>query len=59
MQAANNILHVGNIDVGAYQNERAISKGPIVEDVGFQFSRLLRVLRARKRARVQFIKSKS
>ena len=55
--AANNILHVGDIDVEAYQNERATLKGPIVEDVGFQFFRLLRVLRTRKRARVQLIKS--
>jgi hypothetical protein len=29
MQTANNILHIGDIDMGAYQNERAISKGPL------------------------------
>ena len=38
-------MHVGDINVDAFQNERDISKGPIVEDVGFQFFRLLRVLR--------------
>jgi hypothetical protein len=37
MQAAHNILHVGDIDEVAYQNERAILEGLIVEDVGFQF----------------------
>ena len=57
MQAAHNILHVGDIDEVAYQNERAILEGLIVEDVGFQFFRRQRVLRTRQRAGKECIKS--
>ena len=40
-----------------YQNEKTISKGLIVEDVGFQFFHLQRVLRTRQRTGKEFIKS--